>query len=60
MSTETADWQKIKEYLEPKRSNYWIEEPSLTQKVFLKSETTEVLFGGEKREMNGNCSFAIC
>ena len=46
MSTETADWQKIKEYLEPKRSNYWIEEPSLTQKVFLKSETTEVLFGG--------------
>lgn len=46
MSTEAADWQKIKEYLEPKGSNYWIEEPSLTQKVFLKSETTEVLFGG--------------
>lgn len=46
MSTDTADWEKIKQYLEPKRSHYWVEEPSLTQKVFLKSEAKEVMFGG--------------
>ena len=46
MSVQSADWEKIKEYLEPKRSEYWVEEPSLTQKVFLKSTTKEVLFGG--------------
>lgn len=46
MSVETADWEKIREYLEPKRSEYWVEEPSLTQKVFLKSTAKEVLFGG--------------
>ena len=46
MSTETPDWEKIKAYLEPKRSDYWVEEPSLTQKVFLRSEGQEVMFGG--------------
>ena len=46
MSTSSPDWAKIREYLEPKRSEYWIEEPSLTQKVFLKSMQKEVLFGG--------------
>ena len=46
MSVQAPDWDKIKEYLEPKRSDYWVEEPSLTQKVFLKSTTKEVLFGG--------------
>ena len=46
MSVQTADWEKIKDYLEPRRSEYWVEEPSLTQKVFLKSQSTEVLFGG--------------
>ena len=46
MSNETPDWNKIRQYLEPKRSEYWIEEPSLTQKVFLKSTAQEVLFGG--------------
>ena len=46
MSVQSADWEKIKEYLEPKRSDYWVEEPSLTQKVFLKSTNKEVLFGG--------------
>jgi predicted phage terminase large subunit-like protein len=46
MTTRQADWEKIKDYLEPKRSEYWVEEPSLTQKVFLKSETKEVMFGG--------------
>lgn len=46
MSNQDADWQKIKEFLEPKRSEYWVEEPSLTQKVFLKATNQEVLFGG--------------
>ena len=46
MSTQTQGWQKIKEYLEPRRSEYWVEEPSLTQKVFLRSEGQEVMFGG--------------
>ena len=46
MSTQAPDWEKIKEYLEPKRSHYWVEEPSLTQKVFLRSEGQEVMFGG--------------
>ena len=40
------DWDKIREFLEPKRSPYWMEEPSLTQKVFLKSMHKEALFGG--------------
>lgn len=46
MSMQAQDWEKIKAYLEPKRSEYWVEEPSLTQKVFLKSMNKEVLFGG--------------
>ena len=46
MSNDTPDWNKIRQYLEPKRSEYWIEEPSITQKVFLKSTAQEVLFGG--------------
>lgn len=46
MSQQTADWEKIREFLEPRRSPYWVEEPSLTQKVFLKTEAQEVLFGG--------------
>jgi predicted phage terminase large subunit-like protein len=46
MTTSSPDWAKIREYLEPRRSDYWIEEPSLTQKVFLKSLQQEVLFGG--------------
>ncbi|MEK9767925.1 MAG: phage terminase large subunit [Betaproteobacteria bacterium] len=46
MSTDTQDWEKIRQYLEPRRSDYWVEEPSITQKVFLKTEAQEVLFGG--------------
>jgi predicted phage terminase large subunit-like protein len=46
MSMQTQDWEKIRKYLEPRRSDYWVEEPSLTQKVFLKSTGQEVLFGG--------------
>ena len=34
------------DFLEPKRSPYWAEEPSLTQKVFLRSDAKEVMFGG--------------
>ena len=41
-----AGWDQIRQFLEPKRSSYWIEEPSLTQKVFLKSMHKEALFGG--------------
>src|SRR6056300_930059 len=46
MSVQTQDWEKIREYLEPRRSDYWVEEPSITQKVFLKSVGQEVMFGG--------------
>lgn len=46
MSIAEQDWEKINEWLQPKRSEYWAEEPSLTQKVFLKSNAKEVLFGG--------------
>lgn len=46
MSQQAPDWEKIREFLEPRRSQYWVEEPSLTQKVFLKTEAQEVLFGG--------------
>jgi len=46
MSTDAQDWEKIRQYLEPRRSDYWVEEPSITQKVFLKTEAQEVLFGG--------------
>lgn len=41
-----ADWVKLLEYLEPKRSVYAPEEPSLTQKVFLRTYALEALFGG--------------
>lgn len=41
-----ADWQKIYEYLQPKMPPFCPEEPSLTQKVFLRSLGIEALFGG--------------
>lgn len=41
-----ADWQKIYEYLQPKMPLFCPEEPSLTQKVFLRSLGIEALFGG--------------
>lgn len=44
--TQEPDWEKIRVFLEPKRSEYWAEEPSLTQKVFLRTTAKEVLFGG--------------
>lgn len=41
-----TDWQKVLEYLEPKKPPFCPEKPSLTQKVFLRSYTIEALFGG--------------
>lgn len=41
-----TDWQKVLDFLEPKKPFYCPEEPSLTQKVFLRSYAIEALFGG--------------
>lgn len=41
-----TDWAKVLKYLEPKSSEYCPEEPSLTQKVFLRTNALEALFGG--------------
>ena len=40
------DWDEILEFLQPKDSPYCPEEPSLTQKVFLRTYALEALFGG--------------
>ena len=51
MSNDAPDWNKIRQYLEPKRSEYWIEELSITQKVFLKAQhkkSSLVAAGGGK------------
>lgn len=41
-----TDWQKVLNYLEPKPPPYCPEQPSLTQKVFLRTYAIEALFGG--------------
>lgn len=41
-----TDWVKVLEYLEPKKPPFCPEEPSLTQKVFLRTNAIEALFGG--------------
>lgn len=41
-----TDWNKVLEYLEPKVSSYAAEKPSITQKVFLRTNALEALFGG--------------
>ena len=41
-----TDWQKVLEYLQPRPSPYCPEEPSITQKVFLRTNALEGLFGG--------------
>jgi len=46
MALQEPDWESIHKWLQPKGSEYWVEEPSLTQKVFLKTTAQEVLFGG--------------
>jgi predicted phage terminase large subunit-like protein len=41
-----TDWNKVLEYLEPKNTPYCVESPSMTQKVFLRTNSLEALFGG--------------
>ena len=41
-----TDWEKVLEYLQPKKPPFCPEEPSLTQKVFLRTNSLEGLFGG--------------
>ena len=41
-----SDWGKVLKYLEPKPPPYCPEEASLTQKVFLRTNALEALFGG--------------
>ena len=41
-----TDWLKVLAYLEPRPSPYCPEEPSLTQRVFLRTNALEALFGG--------------
>lgn len=40
------DWNAVLEYLQPKEPVYCPEEPSITQKVFLRTYALEALFGG--------------
>ena len=42
----TTDWIKVLEYLEPKKPQFCPEEASITQKVFLRTNGIEALFGG--------------
>lgn len=42
----TKDWGKILEYLEPKPPPFCPEQPSINQKVFLRTYSIEALFGG--------------
>lgn len=41
-----ADWEKILKYLEPKAPLFCPEAPSITQKVFLRTNSVEAFFGG--------------
>ncbi len=41
-----ADWDAVLKYLEPKAPLYCPEDPSMTQKVFLRTYALEALFGG--------------
>lgn len=41
-----TDWKKVLDYLEPRAPQFCPEEPSLTQKVFLRTYAIEALFGG--------------
>lgn len=41
-----TDWNKVLKYLEPKEVPYAPEEASITQKVFLRTNSLEALFGG--------------
>lgn len=41
-----TDWAKVLNYLEPREPKFCPEGPSLTQKVFLRTNALEALFGG--------------
>lgn len=41
-----TDWNKVLEFLEPKKPLYCPEEPSINQRVFLRTNSLEALFGG--------------
>jgi predicted phage terminase large subunit-like protein len=41
-----TDWNKVLDWLKPKEPLYCPEEPSLTQRVFLRTYALEALFGG--------------
>jgi predicted phage terminase large subunit-like protein len=42
----TTNWEEVLKYLEPKKPTFCPEQPSLTQKVFLRTYALEALFGG--------------
>jgi predicted phage terminase large subunit-like protein len=42
----STDWKKVLDYLQPKMPPFCPEEPSITQKVFLRTYGIEALFGG--------------
>lgn len=44
--TDTQNWEQILQFLQPKLPPFCPEEPSVTQKVFLRCNTLEALFGG--------------
>jgi predicted phage terminase large subunit-like protein len=46
MTDSNTDWSKVLEYLQPKEPPFCPEEPSITQKVFLRTNAIEALFGG--------------
>ena len=46
MSEQQTNWEQVLEYLQPRMSEYCPEEPSLPQKVFLRTNGIEALFGG--------------
>jgi predicted phage terminase large subunit-like protein len=46
MSEQQTNWEQVLEYLQPRLSEYCPEEPSLPQKVFLRTNGIEALFGG--------------
>lgn len=44
--TQKPNWNEVLEYLQPKMPPYCPEEPSINQKVFLRTNSIEALFGG--------------
>ena len=46
MVSAVTDWNKVLDYLQPKEPPFCPEEPSLTQKVFLRTYAIEALIGG--------------